>query len=814
MCSNISNGWKKLTGDILRFEKKEIVLMIVPALILFSSLSLAVQDPMGLGPSAEGYTEVDDIEFDENAPVENQVDQILSQMTLEEKAGQMVFASFNSYDNKPPKIVKEWIQEDKVGFLRLREAPNPKKTAQLLNQVQKWSMSSDPPIPIIIYMDSIHGVSYVRGTTIYPHAIGLAATENLALIQELGEIHAEESRAIGVHESCSPTADVATEPRWGRVQATYGENYKFVSKAVASTVQTLQGEEIDENSVLTITKHFPGAGPERQGEDWGDDPWSTIVSDENTLENIHLKPFEAAIDNDTASIMPYYSNLKIFGTQTSILGREIPDKITTQTHLQWPWFSSPSIPLGTLGSDVSSMGSKKVVGYLKENMGYEGIITSDWFPIQTIMSYGYGYKESYEMVLDSGVDVFGRVMFNTLEEQLGKNLPFLATQDQIVELVRSGKVSENRIDKSVRKILRVKLKLGLFQDPYVDPEKAKEIAGSENHQDTNLKAAEQSLTLLKNENVLPLPENLDSILIAGPRSDSVRDLLGGWSVGGNIVGGGGASSGLTGKTILEAVENKASDETEVHHVETDPGKAEQLAKESDVAIVSLGEWAYIHSPPWGPHKLSITEDQRELVKSVNEEAPTIVTLSMGRPYVISDLKKEVPGILAIYYPGNMGGEAVANVIFGDSNPGGSLPFRMPSSMRAVKNQEEDVPFDIENYTYKEGYGLSYPTLSDVGVELCQSEDNSRICGEFDFDFSSYNSGWVRFRWKKKDAEWNVTEWESRKGDDEFRENILNGSGDSGLIIQAQLKYKTNAGSSYENQVISSEKIILSGSNDF
>ena len=805
---------KKFTGDILRFEKKHIVLMLLPGLILFSSLSLAVQDPFNLGPTATEYTENDSIEFDENAPVETQVDQILSQMTLEEKAGQMVFASFNSYDNTPPRIVKEWIREDKVGFLRLREAPNPKETAQLLNQIQKWSMSSDPPIPIIIYMDSIHGVSYVRGTTIYPHAIGLAATENLELIKELGEIHAEESRAIGVHESCSPTADVATEPRWGRVQATYGENHEFVSKAVAGTVRSLQGEEIDENSVLAITKHFPGAGPERGGEDWGDDPWSTIVSDENTLENIHLKPFEAAIGNDTASVMPYYSNLKIFGTDKSIFGRKLPDKIVTRYHMEWPWFSSPSIPVGTLGSDVSSMGSEKVVGYLKENMGYDGIITSDWFPIQTIMSYGYGYKESYEMVLDSGVDVFGRVMFNTLEEQLDKNLPFLATQDQIVELVRSGKISENRIDNSVRKILRVKLKLGLFEDPYVNPEEAEKIAGSENHQKTNLEAAEQSLTLLKNENVLPISENIDSILVAGPRSDSVRDLLGGWSVGGNIVGGGRSSEGLTGKTILEAIKDQAPEETEIHHVETDTERAEELAKESDIAILSLGEWAYIHSPPWGPHKLSLTKNQKELVRSVNQQTPTIVTLSMGRPYVISDLKEQVEGILAIYYPGNMGGEAVSNVMFGEVNPTGSLPFRMPSSMKAVRNQEEDVPFDIENYTYKEGYGLSYPNVSNVEAEFHQVNDGIRLEIDSDYDFSSYGSGLLRIRRRGENKDWEMAEWKDKEGKGTFRENILLGDNYSNLVLLFQLKIRTSNGSFYENRIISSDKLSFDVSDNF
>ncbi len=781
--------------------------MILPGLILFSLLSISVYDPLNLGPSSNKFTENDQIEFGENLPIENKVDQILSQMSLEEKAGQMVFASFKSYDNTPPNIVKEWIREDKVGFLRLRESPNPKKTAELLNKVQEWAMNSDPPIPIIIYMDSIHGISYVQDATIYPHAIGLAATDNLKLIEKLGNIHAKESRAVGIHESCSPTADVATEPRWGRVQATYGENYKFVSEAVKHTIQSFQGDKITENSILAITKHFPGAGPEEQGEDWGDDPWSTIVSDENSLKNIHLEPFGTAIKNDTASIMPYYSNLRAFETQASIGPFKIPEKVKTRIHIPGPWFGSPSIPLGAFRNSVPSMGSKKVLDFLRENMDYGGIITSDWFPIQTLMSYGYGYKESYKMVLKSGVDVFGRVMANTAEEQIGKNLPYLASQDQIVELVKSGEISEDRIDKSVRKILKVKLKLGLFQDPYVNSERAGEIAGSEKHQKTNLEAAEQSLTLLKNENVLPLPENLNSILVAGPRSNSMRSLLGGWSVGGTITGGGKQTNEINGKTILEAVENKKPKKTELHHVEKNPKKAEKLAKKSDAAILCLGEGAYIHSSPWGPHQLSLPKKQMQLVKNVNKHTPTIVTLSMGRPYIIPNLKKEVPGILTIYYPGNKGGEAVANLIFGKYNPKGQLPFRMPDSIKAVREQEEDVPFDIENYTYKERHGLTYPSLSNAGIDLNYIQDN-KVLIKSEFGFSSYDSGWIRTRWKRDNGNWKTTEWKKRHDNGVYNENISSIDTETYHIFQVQLRYKTRTQEGYENQINKSEKINL------
>lgn len=518
---------------------KKLIAIGLPTSIIcgFTLLTLTTSPPFGIGIVSENFTSTKSWEFGENASVDEKVDQILSDMTLEEKVGQMRFSSLKSVDNTPPEIVKSWIRKDKVGFLRLRTAPDPKATAELLNQIQKWAITSDPPIPIIIYMDSIHGVSYVRNSTIYPHAIGLAATENLELIKRLGEIHAVESRALGVHESCSPTADVATEPRWGRVQATYGENYRFVSKAVGETVEAFQGENIDENSILAITKHFPGAGAEQDGKDWADDPWSTIVSSEDSWKSIHLKPFESAIESGTASIMPYYSDLKIFGTKASFGPFPVPDKIRSDSEFPIPWFSSPSFPVGTLRNDVPSLGSEKVLNYLRENMGFEGLITSDWFPIQTLMLYGYGYKESFQMLLDSGVDVFGRTMLNTIEETINTNLPILDTGHQVVELVNSGKVSEERINESVRKILKLKIKLGLFENSFVDTKKASEVVGSKTHQTINLKAAEQSLTLLKNENVLPLPENLDSILVAGPRSNSMRSLLGGWSVGGTITGG-------------------------------------------------------------------------------------------------------------------------------------------------------------------------------------------------------------------------------------------------------------------------------------
>jgi len=588
--------------------------------------------------------------------VEDRVSDLLPRMTLEEKVGQMIHSTFSSNaDGMPPENLEKEVQEDVVGFLCIGYSPGPGAAARCMNKIQKWAESSRLGIPVVISMDSVHGLSYVTGATIWPHALGLAATRNVELVRKLAGVLAKESRAVGVHETLGPVADVGTEPRWGRVMETCGEDADLATEMIRAQVEVLQGETINKNSVLCTTKHFPGAGPEKDGVDainligGVQSNLSIIVSNEDTLE-YHLKPFKAAIEAGTGAIMPYYSSAEVI-------------------------------------EDLPALSSYKVLTeLLREDLGYDGIICSDWLPVGRVMLYGYNKDEATRMVIKAGIDVFG----GTHPSEIG----------DVVRLVNDGQIKEEEIDDSVRRILRAKFKLGLFDDPYVDPEYAEKIVGCQKHQELSLQAARESMTLLKNDGILPLSER-SNILVAGPRSNDMKSLTGGWT-----------ADPQPGITLLEAIKNKVSEEAQVSHELDDAAKAEELAKGADVAIVAVGEPEYGHTSPWGPGQLSLEDEQLNLIKAIHGTGtPTVVILFMGRPYIIPWCAENVSAILVAYYPGTRGGEAIADVLFGDHNPTGKLPFQMPRSMEQVEAQREDVPFDIEDPLYPYGYGISHKNWS-------------------------------------------------------------------------------------------------------
>jgi len=604
---------------------------------------------------------------DSKLSVEKRVEDLLMRMTLEEKVGQMIHGSISpDTEGMPPEHFYAWpgyepeglekgITEDMVGFLLLAYTPNPGAAARCTNKIQEWAENSRLGIPVVISMDSVHGLSYVGGATIGPYQLGLAAARNLDLIRKLAEILAKESRAVGIHQTLGPGADVGTEPRWGRIMETSGEDAELAAKMVRAQIEILQGNTLSPSSLLCTTKHFPGAGPERDGVDavdvrkleMGQNPLqdSMILVDKETLQ-YHLKPFEAAIKAGTGSIMPYYSPVSLY-------------------------------------DNVPALGSYKIlVELLREELGFDGIICSDWGPINTVMFRGFEREDSIRMVIGADTDVLG----GTTPMYIG----------EVVNLMKRGEIQGKEIDDSVRRILRVKFLLGLFENPYVDPEQAVEVVGCDEHQEFSLQAARESMTLLKNNGVLPLSKDA-KILVAGPRSSDMESLAGGWT--------GYPQPGLT---LYDAIANMAVQKDNVVHVLADVKEAAKMAREVDVAVVAVGENAYVHTSPWGPEQLTLEENQLNLIKAIQATGtPTVVVLLMGRPYVIPWCAQNVSGILAAYHPGTRGGEAIADVLFGDFNPTGKLPFQMPRSMDQIRNQREDLPFDIEDPLYDFGYSLSY-----------------------------------------------------------------------------------------------------------
>lgn len=573
---------------------------------------------------------------------------LLSQMTLLEKIGQMQHPTFvPKADGSAPAFLERWMQESNVGLVLVRDLPGAKAAALTMNQIQEWSEASRLGIPVVVSMDSVHGLSYVNGGLVHPHNLGLAATRNLELVRELTETSRLEHLAIGVRMTLSPEADIATEPRWGRVMETFGEDPNLVAEMVAVQVEAYQaGRELGPESVMACVKHFPGAGPQMEGIDM-----APIVSSVETLA-IHLKPFAAAIESGVASVMPYYS-----------------------------------IPLAL--DMMAALGSEKALqGLLREEMGFDGIIQTDWgmiWGIQQSSSF-VGYEISTKEAVAIGV---GQAKVDAIG---GESMRLI---DQIAELVATGRIAETSIDESVKRVLEAKFKMGVFENPYVDPVFANTFVGNAQHQQLSLEAARQSMTLLKNDGLLPLKVG-DQILVAGSRAGDMDSLTGGWT------------SKQDGTTIVEAIRQRVGSSGSVVYEAENIERAIALAKESQVAVMVVGEPSYMHSPPWGADRLELTSSQQEMLVALKETGiPVVVVVMMGRPYVLTWCAENTEAILSAYYPGSQGGKAIAEVLFGDFNPQGKLPVQLPRSMAQVLVQRSDLPFDIEDPLYDFGHGLSY-----------------------------------------------------------------------------------------------------------
>ncbi len=581
-------------------------------------------------------------------PVEERVEDLLMQMTLEEKVAQMMHPTFiPRRDGSPPPFMEKWCRDLQIGFVLVRDLPSARAAAECMNKLQEWCEQSRLGIPIVVSMDSIHGLSYVNGGLVYPHNIGLAAIGDLELVRALVEASRQEHLAVGVRMTLSPNADLATEPRWGRVYECPGEDPQFAAEFVRVYVETYQyGSTLNSQSVLCTVKHFPGAGPQMEGVDM-----APIVSTPDTLP-FHLLPFQAAIEAGVGSVMPYYS-----------------------------------IPLAL--DTMAALGSRKALqDLLRQTMGFTGLITTDWgmqFGIrQAGMFWGREISNDEALVIgieDAEVDAVGGASPRDIND--------------VVRLVLEGKIRQERIDDAVRRILRAKFMLGIFENPYVDPDRAEQIVGCAKHQALSLEAARRSMTLLKNEGVLPL-SHVKTILVAGERAADVDSLTGGWT------------AKQSGVTIVEAISMTAGPDAIVHYVADNPEEAKVLAKESDVAIVVVGEPAYMHNPPWGASTLELTTSQQAMLEAIHEIGiPLIVVVLMARPYILTWCAENADAILVAYLPGTQGAQAIAETLFGLVNPQGRLPIQLPRDMEQVRDQRSDLPFDIPDPLYDRGFGLSY-----------------------------------------------------------------------------------------------------------
>jgi beta-glucosidase len=576
---------------------------------------------------------------DPRRPLEERVEDLLTRMSLEEKAGQMfqTMVPLNLGGDDLPGLpaADDLIATRAMTHFNVLGGADPRAMAEWHNRLQTAAERTRLGIPVTLSTDPRHAYSdnpavafAADGFSQWPEPLGLAAAGDPALVREFADVARQEYLAVGIRLALHPMADLGTEPRWARFCGTFGEDAALAARLVAAYVSGFQGESLGPESVACMTKHFPGGGPQLEGEDphfpYGREQ---VYPGDNFA--YHLLPFEAAFDAGTAQIMPYYG-----------------------------------LPVG-LDLEAVGFGFNRdvVTGLLRRRYGFEGVVCTDWGLLTDSEIFGrvlparaWGVEhlsvaERAKRALEAGVDQFG-----------GEDDPAI-----LVDLVSSGQVPESRLDASVRRLLRDKFRLGLFDQPYVDSDAAETIVGNERFRAAGALAQRRSIVLLKN----------------------------------------GATSG---KTVLPLrgrprlyLERLSADAASAF------GEVVSSPDEADVAILRL-------TAPYEPRDrlplesffhagdLRFPDDQLARILEILAKVPTIVDIYLDRPAVIPEIAAGSAALLASFGAGDA---ALLDVVFGRFAPTGKLPFELPSSMEAVRNQKPDLPHDSVDPLFPFGHGLTF-----------------------------------------------------------------------------------------------------------
>jgi len=586
-----------------------------------------------------------DIYEDRRQPVAARVDDLLKQMNLEEKAGELFIngAKVNddgSLDDKPgkgmfafvPNALKV-IREKKMNHFNLWAVPSPAALAKWYNSMQRWVQDSTRlGIPITIASDPrnhfSNNIFAMTANTFsqWCEPLGLGAIGDSTLTRQFADVSRKEYMAVGIREALHPQIDLATEPRWPRISGTFGEDAQLTAKMATAYILGYQGDKLDSNSVATMTKHFPGGGPQKEGLD-PHFPFQKGQVYPGKNFKYHLIPFEAAFAAHTAAIMPYYG-----------------------------------VPMGQTSENVGMSYNKDIItGLLRNTYHYDGVVCTDWglvtdanmggvvWPARAWGVESLSREDRVKKILDAGVDQFG-----------GESCPEL-----VLQLVKEGKLTEARIDSSVRRLLTQKFELGLFDNPFVDESNVAQVVGNPASMAAGEGSQRRAMTLLKNDNkVLPL-----------------------------------ATGKL--KIYVRNIDPK---------VAAQYGTVVDKPEQADFAILRLKTpYVPVESPimmarMFHHGDLDFKGKQKDSILQLLKTVPTIVDIYLDRPAVIPEISAKAKGLFADFGASDA---AVLDVIFGKDKPGGHLPIEMPSSMDAVRAQKEDVPYDSKAPLYKFGFGLSY-----------------------------------------------------------------------------------------------------------
>ena len=629
--------------------------------------------------------------------IEAHIQEWLKKMTLEEKIGQMceitidVVSDFEASKKNGftlnPAMLDTVIGKYKVGSLLnvpLSVAQKKEKWAEAIKQIQDLSMK-EIGIPCIYGVDQIHGTTYTLDGTMFPQGINMGAAFNRELTEKAAAISAYETKAGCIPWTYAPVVDLGRDPRWSRMWENYGEDCYVNAEMGKASVRGFQGSDpnhIGEYNVAACMKHYMGYGVPVSGKDRT--PSSISRSD---MREKHFAPFLAAIRQGALSVMV-----------NSGVDNGIPFHANRELLTEW----------------------------LKEDLNWDGMIVTDWADINNLCTRDHiaaTKKEAVKIAINAGIDM--------------SMVPYeVSFCDYLKELVQEGEVPMSRIDDAVARVLRLKYRLGLFENPYWDIKKYNKF-GSEEFARVALQAAEESEVLLKNEgNILPLAKGT-KILLAGPNANSMRCLNGGWSYSWQ----GHLADQCAGayNTIYESLCNKYGKENIIYEPgvtyapykndnwweENQPEieKSVAAASRADVIIACIGENSYCETPG-NLSNLTMSENQRNLVKALAATGkPVILILNQGRPRIINDIVPLAKAVINVMLPGNYGGDALANLLAGDANFSGKMPFTYPKYINALANYDykpcENMGQMGGNYNYDSvmdvqwefGFGLSYTTYS-------------------------------------------------------------------------------------------------------
>ena len=635
----------------------------------------------------------------EAVDLQARVDELLAKLTLEEKAGQL---SQYFYFGAPeaavgpspqkPREVEDALARGGCGSLLFQTDPAE------INRLQRLAVEGNRHgIPALFGFDVIHGLR-----TILPVPIAMAASWDPEVIERGQAVAAREARAVGIHWTFAPMVDIARDPRWGRIVEGAGEDPCLGSAVAAAQVRGFQGEDFrSPERIIAGPKHFAGYGGAVGGRDYDE-----VNLSEWELWNVYFPPFQAALAAGAGNVMSAYMSLN----------------------------GIPASGNRWLFADV-----------LRDQWGFEGFVVSDANAVRNLVTHGFAadLPDAAARGVTTGVD-----LEMALTDPAYGYLP---------EAVKKGDVTEAAIDACVRRVLAAKLRLGLFEDPYVDEDRARTVLADPAHREVARVAAERSAVLLRNEgDLLPLDAAaLGSVAVVGPLADSRRDTLGPWVFDFDLD---------ETVTVLEGLRNRLGEGTEVRYApgirpaqrvfpsmfdmfpgntppdpenfddEAELQRAVDLARDSDLALVVLGEWQQMIGEAASRSSLELPGRQLELLQAVVETGRPVVLLVMnGRPLDLRWAVQHVPAILDVWYPGSQGGAAVANLLLGDVSPGGKLPFSWPRTVGQVpitythttshepENQAKRYWDEESTPLFPFGYGLSYAQFAYADLSVDRSE---------------------------------------------------------------------------------------------